>query len=251
MKIRLLLLFSLFCFGKTFAQQKIYFSWGYNKEWYTPSNIHIKQADLGNDYTFHKVRAHDQIGWDDVFNHALTVPQYSIRVGTYLKNNYIFEGNFEHTKYVVTNPQMLHMTGTYQGRSVDTTFETNADNNNLYYKLNNGANFFLFNFGKIYPLYTTKNEKFKVQGIGKAGLGIVYPHVQNIIMGVPNKPHFQFGGFNTGLEGDIRLTFFKHFYVEGCLKVDYAWYYNLRLSTGTARQNFGTFLYIWNLGMTF
>ena len=38
-----------------FAQKKkskgeFYFSWGYNKEWYTRSNLKISQAELGNEY---------------------------------------------------------------------------------------------------------------------------------------------------------------------------------------------------------
>ena len=48
------------------AQQKkkerkgeFYFSWGYNKEWYTRSSVHVIQPGLGNDYKFKSIEGHD------------------------------------------------------------------------------------------------------------------------------------------------------------------------------------------------
>ena len=47
------------------AQQKgkllkgMYIQWGYNKEWYTKSNIHIKLSN-GSDFTLHHAKAHDK-----------------------------------------------------------------------------------------------------------------------------------------------------------------------------------------------
>ena len=45
------------------AQQKekkrnheFYFSWGYNEEWYTHSNVHISQPSLGNNFTFENIK---------------------------------------------------------------------------------------------------------------------------------------------------------------------------------------------------
>ncbi len=31
---------------------EFYFSWGYNTEWFTHSNVKINQPSLGNDFTF-------------------------------------------------------------------------------------------------------------------------------------------------------------------------------------------------------
>ena len=41
---------------------EFYFSWGYNAEWYTHSNVHVTQAALGNDYTFKNISGRDHIG---------------------------------------------------------------------------------------------------------------------------------------------------------------------------------------------
>src|SRR6185312_249436 len=62
----------------------IYFSWGYNTEWYTRSTVSVKQGALGNDYDFVHVKANDHRGWDDgLFTKALSIPQYNYRLGYY------------------------------------------------------------------------------------------------------------------------------------------------------------------------
>ena len=61
---------------------EFYFSWGYNTEWYTHSNVRISQPELGNDYTFKNVQGHDHKGWNEqFFTKALTIQQYNYRLG--------------------------------------------------------------------------------------------------------------------------------------------------------------------------
>ena len=38
---------------------ELYFSWGYNTEWYTHSNVQIVQPELGNNYTFKNIRGQE------------------------------------------------------------------------------------------------------------------------------------------------------------------------------------------------
>lgn len=249
-------LIALICVSNfAFAQNKIvkngqlYFSWGYNKEWYTPSTIHVKQPDLGNDYQFVKVAAHDQIGWDKVLQRALTIPQYNYRLGYFFneKQDLAFELNFDHTKFVVTQGQNVRIKGTLNNKQIDSTFVN--DEYSLRYKLNNGANFFLFNLVKKINIYQTKNKNFEVATLLKGGIGPVVPHVENTILGNQNKPHFQIGGWNAGVEGTLRIMFFKYAYLEYCIKGDYAHYFGLRIYKGRASQTFGTFEMIGNFGV--
>ena len=63
-------------------KHEIYFSWGYNTEWYTHSNVRINQPALGNDFVFRDISGHDHRGWDEqLFTKALTIPQYNYRLG--------------------------------------------------------------------------------------------------------------------------------------------------------------------------
>ena len=234
---------------------EFYFSWGYNKEWFTQSDLHVSQPGLGNDYVLKAVKASDKPGWDqDLLGKAISIPQYNYRLGYFFnkKKGLAIEINFDHTKYVVYD-QMVHMVGTYQGQAVNTNkvfARTTADSTNSFYFLNNGANFLLFNLVKRSSLFQSKCKNVKVDFLGKAGIGPVIPHVENCFWGVYNEPHFQLGGWNVGVEGCIRATFFNTIYLEYCNKLDYARYSGLRINSGTAHQAFGTYEMILNLGVT-
>lgn len=226
--------------GSTKKYKGLYFSWGYNKEWYTKSDIHVEQQALGNNYTFLNTIATDKPGWTSgIFNKQLTIPQYNYRLGWMYNSNSAFELNFDHTKYQVSQYQNLHIKGTVNNRQVDTLI-SNADKKVLDYQLNNGANFFLFNWVKYYHI---KNfgKNIDITFVSKQGIGFVYPHVENWIFGVPNTPHFQFGGFNIGYEAGVNIKLFKYFFLEYTNKLDYAWYRNLKINNGTIKQHFGTY----------
>jgi len=232
---------------------EFYFSWGYNTEWYTHSNVRINQPELGNYYLFNHVRGHDHKGWDEgLFSKALTIPQYNYRLGYFFNQakGLAFEINFDHTKWIFAD-QDVRLTGTLNGSSkpVDTTIAFNA-NNGFYYYLNNGANFLLFNIVKRWHLYEIPSGKIKVDALGKAGIGPVFPHVENSLFGLKNKPDFQFGGWNVGVEGGLKATFFNTVYLEFTNKMDYARYDHLHIYKGRARQAFGTYEMILNLGFT-
>ncbi len=246
------------------AQQKkkerkgeFYFSWGYNKEWYTRSSVHVIQPGLGNDYKFKNIEGHDHPGWDEgLFHIALSIPQYNYRLGYIFdkKRGLGWEINFDHTKFIFAD-QNAHIVGTMNNKPVDTTVNF-AKKNGYYYYLNNGANFLLFNITKRWHICQDEKSNFKLDGFAKAGIGPVIPHVENMFGYTPtgdsmaNKPHFQLGGWNIGVEGALRATFYKTVYLEFANKVDFASYSGLKIYEGHARQNFGTYELILSLGVT-
>jgi hypothetical protein len=123
--------------------------------------------------------------------------------------------------------------------------------NGYYYYLNNGANFLLFNIVKRWNIYESNNKNLRFDFLGKAGIGPVIPHVENAFFGNKNDDGFQLGGWNIGLEGTIKATFFKTVFLEYCNKLDYASYSGLKVYKGKASHNFGTYEMILNLGITF
>jgi hypothetical protein len=268
-KIQLLVL-SAFVFAPLYTQaqskqkhrkHEIYFSWGYNTEWYTQSSLHIAQPELGNDFTFENIKAHDHRGWDgQLFTKALSIPQYNYRLGYVFneKKGLAFEINFDHTKYIFADNQMVHIKGTmnnakgYDGYVLFKENDAPGADSSSYYFLNNGANFLLFNIVKRWRLIAGKNGNVQIDGLAKAGIGPVIPHVQNKFFDQPaNDEHFQVGGWNIGVEGALRATFFKYVYLEYTNKFDYARYSGLRIYKGTAKQAFGTYEMVLNLGLTF
>ncbi len=242
-------------------KKEIYFSWGYNTESYTNSNVRVNQPALNNNFTWVNVNGNDHRGWDhDFFHKALSIPQYNYRLGLFInrKRGLALEINFDHTKFIFSD-QTARLHGTLNGRQVDTLINFNAANGYFYY-LNNGANFLLFNLVKRWHLYADKSQNIKFDLLAKAGVGPVIPHVQNgffidssagALQQKPNDPHFQLGGWNVGAEAALRATFCKYIYLEYSNKVDYARYSGLKIYDGTAKQAFGTFEWILSLGITF
>ena len=165
-----------------------------------------------------------------------------------MNEKWAVELNFDHTKYQIPD-QMLHMSGTYRGKSVDSTFARTTDN--LTYQLNNGANFFLFNAVRRINMFGNDSTKVKVKLLLKGGIGFVYPHVENKIMAQDNKSGFQFGGFDAGSEAGLQITFYKYFYLEYTNKIVYAAYRNLKIYNGTAKQNLACYEMILSAGVWF
>jgi hypothetical protein len=231
---------------------ELYLSWGYNKEWYTTSNVQIDQPALGNSYTFNHITGHDHPGWDhNLMGQALSIPQYNYRLGYIFnkKKGFGIEINFDHTKFIFED-QNAKITGVMDNKPVDSSVAFDAANG-FYYYLNNGANFLLINFVKRWDVYHSKTEKLKVDFLGKAGVGPVIPHVENSFFGQANQPHFQFGGWNMGVEAALRITCFNYVYLEYANKYDYARYSGLQIYKGTAKQSFGTYEMILSLGLSF
>ncbi|PZP42085.1 MAG: hypothetical protein DI598_17350 [Pseudopedobacter saltans] len=231
-----------------------YFSWGYNKEWYTGSNLHIKQPSLGNDYTIVGLRAHDHPGWDDgLFQKDLTIPQYNYRIGYFFKDNWAFEISFDHTKYVASTNQLLHIKGSRNGQQVDEFISNRPDANGerfLQYQLNNGANFLMFNLVHRKHLTNFNKKWFDASLLLKGGLGVMIPHVDAKIDGRQNNPDFQFGGFGADLEAALRTTFFRSVYLEFANKVNGLAYSHLHIAEGSAKQTFGAYQMVLSIGAT-
>jgi hypothetical protein len=245
------LIFSLSSFAQNTdyvgKKGQLYFSWGYNKEWYTQSNIHVRQEALGNDYSFRNVIGKDKPGWNttSIFKQAISIPQYNYRMGYWFKNNWGFEINFDHTKYQVEQQQLLHLEGKMNFLPVDTYL---INRGNLLWQLNNGANFFLFNIVHRIQVPRLQYKNFNVSLLMKGGIGFMTPHVENTILGQSNQKGFQFGGWDIGAEAALRFTFFKYAYLEYCNKAVYARYSGLKVYEGTARQAFGCYEMIANIG---
>lgn len=227
---------------------QVYLSWGYNKEWYTPSTIYVKQKSLGNDYRFINVIGKDKPGWDEtsIFHQAISIPQYSYRLGYWFKDDWAVEINFDHTKYQVEPQQLLHVKGTMNNQAVDTYM---INRGNLKWQLNNGANFFLFNLVHRKKIPYLQFRNFNTALLLKGGIGFMTPHVENTILGKDNDPGFQFGGLDIGVEAALQMTFFRYVYLEYCNKLLYANYWGLDVYEGKARQAFGCYEMILNLGV--
>ncbi len=223
-----------------------YVSWGYNTETYLDHDMRFRQPSLGTDFTLHDVELHDEVS-ADVWNHSLTIPQYSIRVGCFLWKNTSIELNFDHAKAILDVAQQVHVTGTIAGSPVDAVVPVSDVVQG--YKLNNGANFLLFNVVQRFPLIGETGRTGSVALLGKAGFGFMYPHTENTVLGLPNKSHFEYGGLGTGVEAAVRVHFFRGGYLEAAQKAFFGRYKDLDINEGSASHDLWASETILSLGI--
>ncbi len=242
------------------------FAWGYNRSFFAPSTIHLRNVDgdknLQNQYGYYdfkvvKAVAHDKPDFDkipDVVN--ISVPQYNYRLGCYLNDtkDLGFEISFDHAKYIVDDSQMVHVKGQIFGREIDKdTLLVSA--NFLHFEHTDGANFLFFNAVKRFKLLKAKNpEKFALSFVAKAGAGIVIPRTDVTLFGNRINNNFHIAGTIVGVDAAVRIDFLKHGFIEFENKFSNAWYAGCLVQGkghGKASHVMNSYLAILTLGYQF
>ena len=224
-----------------------YVQWGYNTERYASTDIHFDQPAMRNAFTLHGVEMRDAKSWD-IWNHALTVPQYSFRIGRFIRSNTAIELNFDHSKAIMVVDQRVLVTGALNGRTVNETVRA-GDLASRYF-LNNGANFVLVNAVQRLPMVGIPGHARSVAALVKAGVGFMVPHAENTVLGESNQAGFQYGGLGAGIEVGVRVHLLKHLFVEAAQKVFYGRYRKLNIAAGSANQDLWAHVTILSVGTT-
>lgn len=235
---------------KTIKHGTLYLSWGYNKDWFSTSDIHFKNPKTNAyDFTLYDVKAEDRPGFNQILTSDLSIPQYVIRLGYYLdKYNAGFEINFDHTKYVMVQNQIAHLEGKINDNYYNTDTILHPDF--LKFEHTNGANFLVLNFIKNKKIYQTPNKKLKSSGVFKGGGGIVIPKTDVTLFGERLDNKFHIAGYIFALEAGFRLEMFRYFFLEPTIKGSFANYTNvLTVSDGKAKHKFWAFEAILSWGL--
>ena len=225
-----------------------YISWGYNRDFWAPGDIHVSQPALQNDFTVHHVKASDFP--QGVWGNDITVPQFNLRFGWFLErqHEWAIEFSVDHTKYNTDIGQTARVTGIVAGQPVDDDHVLTADYFN--YRLHNGANHIMFSLVKRTPLLGDLNSSGSLSLLLKGGAGIMLPHAESTIMGNqsdvgPKKwgnlvgrdsGWWQVNGWTVGGEVALRLMTFRPVFLELSDKVAYAKLYNVPVYQGRADQ---------------
>ena len=234
----------------------MYIQWGYNREWYTKSNIHFLMSN-GNDFMLHDVVAKDKPDFDAIYKNPaeISIPQYNYRFGFYLneKKTKALEINFDHAKYVVTNFQKVRVTGTIDGQQVDGDSTLNPQTF-LHLEHTDGANWLHVNYVQQQTLFQNLNKTRPLLNvIYKAGLGINIPRTDFTWRGSRLNNYFHVAGYNISLEGGARFYLLKNLFLEGTGKTGFVKYLNAMANTknmkgNRVRHSFGYFEVIGLIG---
>lgn len=249
MKKLVTVLFVLSCCNGLFAQKKkvkepffksMYLQWGYNRDWYTKSNIHFRMSN-GDNFTLHKVVAHDAPDFDAITKKPaqISIPQYNYRIGFYLNKTKTkaLEINFDHIKYIVTDGQTARVTGTIDGIPVNGDSVLNPKTF-LHFEHTDGGNLLHINYVQQHKLLPTKNgERSLLTWVWKAGAGINIPRTDFTWRGNQLNNMFHIAGYNISAESGVRYYPFKKFFLEFTGKTGFVQYINALANTETSKGN--------------
>ena len=227
----------------------IYLSWGWNRGFYTHSDISFK----GNDYDFKisNVKAHDKVTLPiSVRNYLklsrLTIPQTNFRMGYFFKKGWAISGGVDHMKYVMTQNQVAKVTGTItQPGPYEGTYDGDKvlTEDFLTFEHTDGLNLINFELEKYTNLYTSKSKKLLVDVLLGAGGGVMFPKTNVKLLNYERNDRFHVSGFGLQLKGGIQATFFKHLFVKLENKYGYINMPDIILHKkgipGRAKQSFG------------
>lgn len=222
-----------------------YFAWGYNKDWYSKSDLHFSDHTTDNfDFTLYDVKAIDNPDLDQIFNTNVSIPQFIYRFGYYFndKHDLGVEIAFDHAKYIVVRSQLVHIKGSLKGELVDK--DMMIEPKFLLFEHTNGANFLMANLLKRKKFFHSTNGKHVLNYVLKPGFGVVIPKTDVTLFRVRRDNVYHVAGYIAGMELSLRYEFGKHVFAETGFKGSFANYMNV-LTVGDAKANHKFFTLEW------
>ena len=236
MKQLLLFTFLLLNTFSTFAQNDIvktekysrkgelYLFWGWNRGWFTDSDIHFKGDDY--DFTLEDVEAADrqsEFSFDNYFHPAkITLPQTNFRIGYFIDDHYDISFGVDHMKYVMKDYQTKNIDG-YIGdnKYSNQPFDINPDF--LRFEHTDGLNYLNIELNRSDDLFELLNWRVKNIALNLTegfGVGVLLPK-SNVTLGFANKERhddFHLAGYGLSAKVGLQLVFFKHYFIQSDFK---------------------------------
>lgn len=205
------------------AAGTFFFYWGYNRSYYTHSNIRF----VGPDYDF-KLKGVAASDRPDAFRanvyfnpSTITVPQYTMRLGYYIRDKWAISFGVDHLKYVMNDHNDVLLDG-HIGAGVDTNWAGNyhdqhviTNRDQFHYENTNGCNYLRFELMRSFSLFElgAKRQIAMTANLG-ASTGPVLTFNDLNFAQVHTIATPSLSGFGLSLNGGLRLEFFKHFFVQ-------------------------------------
>ncbi len=257
MKLILYFIVLSFFFQTTIAQElkkkgQFFGCWGYNIEWYTKSTIHFKNNKTDNyDFKLYNVKAKDKPDFQSIPTTNISIPQYNYRIGYFFPNNFGFEINFDHTKYVVQDYQRVKVSGYIHEETLsgDTVLDPIHF---IHFEHTDGANMLMLNGMYKKKLFSFDKPWIQVFNTYKFGMGAFIPRTDVYFQGKRVNNKFHVAGFVAGIESGLRIEFLKHGFLDYSLKTFGVVVSNaLACGDGKVKHNYGGLEMILTLGFQF
>ncbi|MEI6575807.1 MAG: hypothetical protein WCO63_06480 [Bacteroidota bacterium] len=217
--------------GPRTYQGRFYAYWGWNRAWFTDSDIHFQGKDYN--FTLAQVQAKDRqtpISLDPYANPVkITYPQTNFRFGYFFKNHWNVSFGTDHMKYVMVQNQVSHITGNiansgthYDGTYSNDTISLTKDF--LSFEHTNGLNYVNFElrrFDQLLDLNKYRLGKIEINLTEGLGAGGLYPKTNTKLLNYDRYDEFHVAGYGVDALLGINICFWKYFFLQTELKGGY------------------------------
>ena len=240
--------FSYTQINKTNQKGKLYVYWGWNRGWYTTSDISFRGTDY--DFNLNQVVAKDRqtpFSLNAYLNPILiTIPQYNFRIGYFISKNYDISFGVDHMKYVVQSDQTVKISGYIS--STETEYDGEYDNDDiiieegfLNFEHTDGLNFLNVEFRRFDNIFDF--NKVKINLTEGFGLGALMPKTNSTLLNNERHDDFHLAGYGISAVVAINISFFEVFFIQSELKGGYINMPDIRTTMDKADRASQSFLF--------
>jgi hypothetical protein len=209
-----------------------YMHWGYNHSWYGKSDIRFQGPNY--DFTLKGVVAHDRqskLSWDYLNPGLISVPQYNLRVGYFIKDNYSISVGWDHMKYVMDIPQRVAITGSIGEEISDPGVPTGvyAGNYNgemititpqmLTYEHTDGFNYANIEIERYDDIWVAPSRETSLTLETGIGLGMMVPRSDVHLFEQGRNNHWNVSGYGFSAKMGLKFYISKGLYLQNTTKV--------------------------------
>ena len=219
----------------------IFAYWGYNRSFYTDSDIHFRGK--GYSYTLRDTAASDRqsdFGW--VYLTAGSIPQFNFKLGYFLTDRSSISIGTDHMKYVVDRPQTVIIDGTDHQGNVRNEEAQQLDGF-IAFEHTDGLNYVNVAYEYNLPLWVSDSNQHALSLVVGPGVGVLFPKSNVTLYGYAERnDDFKIAGFGVDGHAALSFDFYKYFFVRGEAKVgfiDMPWIATTSSSSDSASQYFG------------
>lgn len=237
-------------------QGKLYLHWGYNRGWYTKSDIHFKGE--GFDFTLFNAVAKDRptpFQWVDYFAiQNLTIPQTNLKAGYFISNKWSLSFGVDHMKYVMQTSRDIEIDGVVNvGSSHDGVYNNEQKYLNggfVLFEHTDGLNYINLEGDYWTPLVNWKGKIILQNNIG-IGAGFLLPKSNVTMFRTKHRDDFNVAGYGINAKTGLNLRFWDHLFLQSELKGGFINMPNIRISEDKsegAKQHFWFAQFNWLIG---
>lgn len=267
MHLRAVVLFLLFLIPSIFSGQvepkkgSYYAVWGYNRSWYSNSDIHF--SGEGYDFTLWDTPATDKPEKfkTNIYLNPLkfTIPQFNFRAGYHLSDKYALSLGWDHMKYYMKENIFVNVTG-YLDEEVHDYYSFDLDNepfflarNFMEYEHSDGFNYVRLNLDRYDKIFS--KGKFQLDWISGIGFGTALTWSDFSWGSTRYRNVLHLSGLNISLNTGPELQFKNHIFLNSTFMAGQSWLFDVAIRhkepEHKAHQNFQFYQYYIVLGYRF